>query len=161
MVWSLADRPSCYSCLVLKDATPETSQQRELFTVAAVARLLGVHRSTVYRAIGAGELEVLRLGTRGSYRVEGAALDRFLNATHARPLSRVEIVGLLAESGRNALPLSRIRAMADVDESMIDDAQVLIALARELDEQRDRDISLRLHAIAAEHGLTPPERNPQ
>ena len=40
--------------------------------------MLGVHESTVRRAIHNGELEALTLGERGRYRISRDALERFL-----------------------------------------------------------------------------------
>jgi excisionase family DNA binding protein len=51
---------------------------KRLLQVKEAASELGVHEATVRRAIAAGELEAVRLGPRGRYRVTTDALERFL-----------------------------------------------------------------------------------
>ena len=54
-----------------------------LLHVKEAAAELDVHPSTIRRAIHGGELEAVRLGTRGGYRVTRDALERFLRpVTH-------------------------------------------------------------------------------
>ncbi|OLZ43416.1 helix-turn-helix transcriptional regulator [Amycolatopsis keratiniphila] len=48
-----------------------------IFRVKDVAELLDVNKSTVYRAIGSGELDALRIG-KNTVRVPGAALNAWL-----------------------------------------------------------------------------------
>ena len=56
-----------------------------LLRVKEAAAELGVHPSTVRRAIHHGELDAVRLGRGGRYRVSRDALERFL-----RPVARTE-----------------------------------------------------------------------
>jgi excisionase family DNA binding protein len=56
---------------------------KRLLHVKEAASELGVHEATVRRAIKSGELEAVRLGEHGRYRVRPAALERFL-----RPVGR-------------------------------------------------------------------------
>lgn len=46
--------------------------------VKEAAAALGVHESTVRRAIHSGQLEALTLGEHGRYRISADALERFL-----------------------------------------------------------------------------------
>ncbi|MEV5720627.1 helix-turn-helix domain-containing protein [Amycolatopsis mediterranei] len=56
-----------------------------MFRVKAVADLLDVSRSTVYRAIEAGELDVVKFGTgRGAFRIPGKALNVWLKSCAER-----------------------------------------------------------------------------
>ncbi|WP_329054073.1 helix-turn-helix domain-containing protein [Amycolatopsis sp. NBC_01488] len=56
-----------------------------MFRVKAVAELLDVSRSTVYRAIEAGELDVLKVGAgRGAIRIPGTAVNVYLNTCAER-----------------------------------------------------------------------------
>lgn len=58
------------------DIDPDT-----LIPVTSLARELGVHRTTVYRAIRAGAIEALRVGVgRGSLRITRDARDAYLAA---------------------------------------------------------------------------------
>lgn len=50
----------------------------ELLSPSEVARLLGVHRASVYRYINAGELPAIRLGEDGPLRVRSDVLERWL-----------------------------------------------------------------------------------
>ena len=61
---------------------------KELLHVKEAATVLGVHESTIRRAIHNGELEALTLGERGRYRVTRDAIERFLrpaNPTEEEP----------------------------------------------------------------------------
>jgi excisionase family DNA binding protein len=49
------------------------------YTIAEAAKLLGVHRSSLYRRVVAGEIRVLR--GLGVTRIPAAEIDRFLAAT--------------------------------------------------------------------------------
>ena len=51
---------------------------RELLHVKQAAAELDVHPCTVRRAIKAGDLEALRLGRSGRYRIAREALEEFL-----------------------------------------------------------------------------------
>ncbi|QYN23741.1 helix-turn-helix domain-containing protein [Amycolatopsis sp. DSM 110486] len=52
-----------------------------IYRVKFVAGLLDVHRSTVYRAIESGQLEVLRVGTgKGALRIKGFSLNNWIAA---------------------------------------------------------------------------------
>lgn len=53
--------------------------------VAAVARLLDVHVSTVYRIVESGTLKSIRVG--GSIRIPAAALDAYLAACEQAAVS--------------------------------------------------------------------------
>ncbi|MFJ8912046.1 helix-turn-helix transcriptional regulator [Amycolatopsis sp. NPDC102389] len=50
-----------------------------IFRVKDVAELLDVHKSTIFRAISAGELDALRVGKK-TVRVQGSALNAWLNS---------------------------------------------------------------------------------
>jgi excisionase family DNA binding protein len=50
----------------------------ELLSPSEVARLLGVHKATVYRRIHQGEIRALRLGETGPLRVRSDELERWL-----------------------------------------------------------------------------------
>ena len=59
-----------------------------LYRVRAVAELVDVSLSTVYRAIETGELDVLRIGK--ALRVPGPALARWLDACGQVPVGQEE-----------------------------------------------------------------------
>lgn len=59
-------------------------KERELLTASDVASRLGCNVFTVYRAINRGELEAVRLGENGTYRVTEDALARFLRPANER-----------------------------------------------------------------------------
>lgn len=50
-------------------------------TTAEAARIVGASRATIRRAIESGELEAVRLGPRGSYRIHRVALEAWLEPT--------------------------------------------------------------------------------
>ena len=50
-------------------------------TTGSAAELASCHRATILRAIAAGELEAVRLGTRGDYRIPVAAFEAWLQPT--------------------------------------------------------------------------------
>lgn len=50
----------------------------QLLSTAEAASFLGITRRQLYRHIVSGELRVLRLGRRGSYRIPVAELRRFV-----------------------------------------------------------------------------------
>ena len=52
--------------------------------VKQAAKELGVHPCTIRRAIHAGDLEAVRLGPTGRYRVRASALEEFLRPTTKR-----------------------------------------------------------------------------
>ena len=58
-----------------------TARASNLWTVPEVARTLRVHRVTVYRAIGRGELQALRLGPHGRLRVPRSAVEAYVGAS--------------------------------------------------------------------------------
>ena len=49
------------------------------------ATVAGCHAVTVWRAIRAGELEAVRLGPTGAYRVTLEAIDEWLRPVHEEP----------------------------------------------------------------------------
>ena len=60
----------------------ELSETTLFYRVAQVAILLNVHRTTVYRAIEAGELKAVRFGRgRGGLRIHAASLADFVAAS--------------------------------------------------------------------------------
>jgi excisionase family DNA binding protein len=52
--------------------------RRPLLSTGSAAALAGCHRVTIVRAIHAGELEAVRLGKRGGYRIRPAALNDWI-----------------------------------------------------------------------------------
>jgi excisionase family DNA binding protein len=62
-----------------------TTQPPAALRVGEVARLLGVHRSSVYRAVHRGELRIARLGKR--FLIPAGELERLLGE-RLRPGSR-------------------------------------------------------------------------
>lgn len=60
------------------------TSQAQLITTGAAAALAACHRTTVYRAITDGELEAVRLGRRGDYRIAPEALAAWLQPTAIR-----------------------------------------------------------------------------
>jgi excisionase family DNA binding protein len=61
---------------------PPKTQGGRLLTTRGAARLAGCDSATVRRAIARGELEALRLGKRGDYRIPAASFDRWLRPAH-------------------------------------------------------------------------------
>ena len=57
---------------------PGRSAGRRLLSTSSVARLVACDRSTVLRAILKGDLEAVRLGRGGSYRIAPESLDAWL-----------------------------------------------------------------------------------
>jgi excisionase family DNA binding protein len=57
-----------------------------LLTIPEVARLLRVHRDTVYRKIQRGELLAVRLGPTGSLRVDQTELELYLYGDSGGPV---------------------------------------------------------------------------
>ncbi|GAA1984324.1 helix-turn-helix domain-containing protein [Amycolatopsis minnesotensis] len=54
-------------------------EDNRVFRVKELADLLDIHRSTIYRAIEAGELEALKIGTgRGVLRIPGFSVNIWL-----------------------------------------------------------------------------------
>jgi excisionase family DNA binding protein len=66
--------------LVFTNATPS-----RLLSPAEVAKLLGLHRNTVYRKISDGSLPAVRLGEEGPLRVDAGELEEWLAANPAVP----------------------------------------------------------------------------
>jgi excisionase family DNA binding protein len=60
------------------------ARNEDLLHLKEAARLLDVHPSSIRRAIRSGELEALKLGTNGHYRIRRQALDEFLRPTRGR-----------------------------------------------------------------------------
>ena len=58
--------------------------RRSLLSTASAAALAGCHRVTIVRAIQAGELEAVRLGRTGDYRVAVDAIERWLTPAHGQ-----------------------------------------------------------------------------
>jgi excisionase family DNA binding protein len=59
------------------------SLKRPLVSTGDAARVAHCHRSTILRAIAAGELEAVRLGQRGDHRVYADSLKAWLRPAHA------------------------------------------------------------------------------
>jgi excisionase family DNA binding protein len=74
--------------------------ERILLTVAEVADRCRVHPKTVMRAIARGELEALRLGERGAYRIRPEDLDSWLDARVVRPPRFARRVGCRSSRSR-------------------------------------------------------------
>lgn len=56
-------------------------EPNRMYRVKAVAEALDVSATTIYRAIEAGKLDALKLGTgKGTVRVTGAAANAYVNA---------------------------------------------------------------------------------
>jgi excisionase family DNA binding protein len=67
------------------------------YCVAQVAAILSVHRSTVYRAIVAGDLTAVRLGQgRGGLRVSSEALAAYLAKAEVHPTRSAELAEVAA-----------------------------------------------------------------
>jgi excisionase family DNA binding protein len=64
-----------------RGSSPKAVERRSLSTGAA-ARRVGCHPTTVLRAIQRRELEAVRLGARGNYRISREALEAWLQQTH-------------------------------------------------------------------------------
>ena len=58
---------------------PVTAPQ--LLTTAAAARVASCDRTTIWRAVQRGELEAVRLGRHGDYRIRADALEAWLQPT--------------------------------------------------------------------------------
>jgi excisionase family DNA binding protein len=62
-----------------RDGRFEVTMERDNYlTPSEVGAILGIHRVTVKRLIKRGELQAIRVGTRGDYRVSRAELDRYI-----------------------------------------------------------------------------------
>jgi excisionase family DNA binding protein len=59
-----------------------THSPRRTLSVGTAARLLGLHPSTIRRALKSGELEGYRAGRRGMYRIPPDALDTWVRPAH-------------------------------------------------------------------------------
>ena len=57
---------------------PPMAARRPLLSTGSAAALAGCHRVTIVRAILAGELEAVRLGKRGDYRIRPDALNDWI-----------------------------------------------------------------------------------
>jgi excisionase family DNA binding protein len=58
--------------------------RRPLLSTGSAAALAGCHRVTIMRAIRAGELQAVRLGRTGDYRVPVDALNEWLKPAHGQ-----------------------------------------------------------------------------
>lgn len=58
--------------------------RRPLLSTGSAAALAGCHRVTIVRAILAGELEAVRLGERGDYRIRPDALNDWITPARNR-----------------------------------------------------------------------------
>jgi excisionase family DNA binding protein len=73
----------CYNCGNMHDVLcPPKTHGRRLLTTGGAARLADCDSATIRRAIVRGELEALRLGKRGDYRIPADALNEWLRPTH-------------------------------------------------------------------------------
>ena len=66
----------------MHDATlpgPVMTTSRPWLTAGAAARVASCHRTTITRAVQRGELEAVRLGQRGDYRIPPEALLAWLH----------------------------------------------------------------------------------
>jgi excisionase family DNA binding protein len=61
---------------------PPKTARRPLLSTGSAAALAGCHRVTIVRAIQAGELEAVRLGKRGDYRIRPDALNDWITPAH-------------------------------------------------------------------------------
>jgi excisionase family DNA binding protein len=61
---------------------PMTVNVRRSVGVRTAARLVGVHESTVRRALQSGELEGYRAGRRGMYRIPPEAIAAWIRPAH-------------------------------------------------------------------------------
>jgi excisionase family DNA binding protein len=66
------------AAVAAKVAWMSTAEIEPLRSVAEVARALRVSTVTIYRAVGRGELEAVRIGASGPLRISEAALEHFL-----------------------------------------------------------------------------------
>jgi excisionase family DNA binding protein len=57
---------------------PRLSSASRSLTTGAAAQLASCHRTTILRAIERGELEAVRLGRAGDYRIAPEALEEWL-----------------------------------------------------------------------------------
>lgn len=64
------------------ESAPTVPGRPVMYRVAAVAQLLDVHVSTIYRLVESGALKSIRVG--GSIRIPAAALDAYLAAATAK-----------------------------------------------------------------------------
>src|SRR3954470_4710209 len=75
------------------DVVAEGSADRRILTVDQVAELVQLSTKTVMRAICAGELEASQLTqTRGGWRVQHAAIERWMEVRSNRHRSRVAAI---------------------------------------------------------------------
>jgi len=59
----------------------DNTSHKQLLVPKEIAAELGVHPDTVRRAIHDGELQAVRLGEHGRYRIRREAVDEFLRPT--------------------------------------------------------------------------------
>jgi excisionase family DNA binding protein len=77
----------------------QVTESRRLLDVTQAARLLRVCPTTIRRKIARGELDAVRLGANGTYRVTQDAIDRFL-----RPASTLLATDPLLDEHPEHLP---------------------------------------------------------
>lgn len=65
----------------LKSAEEPKSTNNEFVRISSVIRRYGISGNTLRRAIERGELEAIRNGRRGMYKVRESSLREFINAT--------------------------------------------------------------------------------
>ncbi len=68
------------SCIMMEQMQ-QTIRPEAPLSAPAVAQLLGCSRATVVRAIQRGELQAMRLGRHGTYRIRREAIDAWLQPT--------------------------------------------------------------------------------
>ena len=71
-----------YNLQPMQHVFPPETARRPLMSTGAAAALAACHRSTVVRAIRAGELEAVRLGRSGDFRIAPEALGEWLRPAH-------------------------------------------------------------------------------
>lgn len=80
MTTAIAGRPSCSLRLQSMQralAHASSVERAAVLSSGAAARIVGCDRTTITRAIHAGELEAVRLGRRGHFRIRRTALDQW------------------------------------------------------------------------------------
>jgi excisionase family DNA binding protein len=70
----------------IKEKPMDLLKAKEFLNINEVSQLLGISRRTIYRLIGAGELNIIKVGTRTI--LKRAELDKFLNQSGtSKPLN--------------------------------------------------------------------------
>jgi excisionase family DNA binding protein len=65
----------------MQNTPPKRVTSGGLLSTGAAARMVGVHPTTIWRAIDRGELRAMRLGRGGDFRITEDALDEWLQPT--------------------------------------------------------------------------------